>query len=458
MRATLTLGLLPALALACSASSPDPSAASLPELSTTGSSAIIRGTRSDATQDSTVLLMITVGNGMAGCTGTLLAPNLVLTARHCVSAIGGGGHACSERGQVLAGSGTFGADYAPSKIQVIPGATLPIGDPMRGPVGKAIFHAADATICRHDVALVVLDRGVDNPVIAPIRLAARPTTGESLTLVGWGLTEQGYTPSTRMQRAGVAVRRLGPQAPDDDFGAVPPRYFEVGEGICQGDSGGPAFAATTGAVVGVISQGGNGRGTSQDPELGCIGSDTRNMLAELPYARAKVEEAAAAAGAKLWLEGQPNPRASLAPFGAACARDADCGSNVCLADGTCSMGCFFGSVSCPGGYVCTTPVGTRDICTKQAKPAVPDAGARPRPGADGEEDDVGTDAPGVTDAVVIAPPPAGTAQGGCATAPSSGSGEGGFGAVLALLLTAGSARAARRSGRSRRSSGGRASG
>ena len=33
--------------------------------------------------------------------------------------------------------------------------------------------------------------------------------------------------------------------------------FEVGKSICQGDSGGPAISEETGAVIGVVSRGGN---------------------------------------------------------------------------------------------------------------------------------------------------------------------------------------------------------
>jgi MYXO-CTERM domain-containing protein len=38
--------------------------------------------------------------------------------------------------------------------------------------------------------------------------------------------------------------------------------FEVGLSICQGDSGGPAISETTGAIVGVVSRGGNCTDTS----------------------------------------------------------------------------------------------------------------------------------------------------------------------------------------------------
>ena len=131
---------------------------------------IIHGVESDASQDAVVLLF----NAALGyeCSGTLLAPNLVLTARHCVSATGDSGIACDVNGNPLAG-GSVAGDFVPGVNYVFVGRTRPSDTKLMGsPDAKAqkFFHDDSKNLCNHDIALVLHDRKIEGARIAQIRL------------------------------------------------------------------------------------------------------------------------------------------------------------------------------------------------------------------------------------------------------------------------------------------------
>jgi hypothetical protein len=96
------LGLtLACLAISCTASRADQTR----ERIGTRSDAIIAGRESGADQDAVVLLYLTARNQT--CTGTMVAPNLLVTARHCVGEAG-------DDGVVT--------DYSPGELAVFTGA------------------------------------------------------------------------------------------------------------------------------------------------------------------------------------------------------------------------------------------------------------------------------------------------------------------------------------------------
>jgi secreted trypsin-like serine protease len=345
--------LLPALtAMACASESPRQ------EPTSTSASAIVNGTESDASQDATVLVMhydaLKKGGGAAsGCTGSLLAPRLVLTARHCV-AITDPGAACSSDGKPIAG-GVVEADHDPRAIYVFAGKDRPdfIAGTARPARGAEILTTGANNLCDNDIALVLLERPLDGGKITPVRLDAKPSKGELVTVVGWGIAEDEPNPSTRRQRTNVEVIDVGPA---DELG---PSEFRIGEGTCQGDSGGPAIAAS-GAVLGALSRGGNGTGGAGADA--CLGGTNifSSVAAHADFIRAGYEKA----GQEPWLEGQPNPQ--LAKVGAACAADAECRTNVCsVTRRTCAEDCSHGegrpNGGCGDGFACVAD-GVRKVC------------------------------------------------------------------------------------------------
>jgi hypothetical protein len=267
------------------------------------SSPIIHGMDSTAAQDAVVLVMhydaIQLGGAAAGCSGTLLTPRLVITARHCVADTDESA-ACDAMGNPTFG-GLVRGDHLASKLYAFVGTQRPdflTGLDM-GARGTAIIDDGAKTLCSHDLALILLDRALPGAKIAPIRLDDGPRVDESVLVVGWGVTDQSSDPSTRQQRPGVKILAVGPAA------ALGPGEFRVGESGCAGDSGGPAFAESSGALVGVLSRGGNGSGATAGDPRGCIGAE--NIFTSAATFKDLILEAYAKAGQDPWLEGNADP-------------------------------------------------------------------------------------------------------------------------------------------------------
>lgn len=317
------------------------------------SQAIIDGEPSTDDENAVVLFVSASGQGIGQCTATLVAPNVVLTARHCVAQTDLYS-VCDENGRALQG-GRVQRDFDADDFFIFLGKDRPRFERGERPDpagrGRALFVPDTKVLCDADIALVVLENDVADAMIAPMRLDTPVVPGETVTSVGWGLTESGSSPSVRQRREGVEVEAIGPKTSRGS--AVAAGEFEVGESICSGDSGGPAFATETGAVLGVVSRGGNGR-EGGNPATGCIGNATFNLYTTVGAHRDMVLAAFEEAGATPWLEGEPNPL--LAEFGETCDVGDDCQSGICIDDKAgpvCSQACG-AAEACPSGFTCKT--------------------------------------------------------------------------------------------------------
>ncbi|GAC1519574.1 MAG: hypothetical protein NVS3B10_21270 [Polyangiales bacterium] len=372
--ANLTVALPLAALLACSG---DPGIA---EPTRQAEAPIIHGVDSDDSQNAVVLIGLGAGGGWYNsCSGTLIAPNLVVTARHCVSESGPSGCALISK------------DNPPDSLRIYTGKSRTTDWINHDPdaVGKALFVGKAGNLCSNDIALIVLDHPLisGDVGLAPIRIDAPPNAGDTFTAVGWGVTELTGDPGIRGQRPGVVIDTVGPNVDTKSGERVLDKEFYVGESICHGDSGGPALSTTTGAVLGVVSRGGNSDGSpAGTPAAGCVGPSTRNIYEGLWGFKDLITEAFTAAGYAPWLEGQPDPRKQKA--GAKCSKNEICVSNVCVFDvvqsdagtdatptksktGTCAQPCDDGS-ACATGFDCTAyaPSGpTSDAAGVDAGPA-----------------------------------------------------------------------------------------
>jgi hypothetical protein len=296
-----------------------------PGVETTAASAapIYGGVEDNDAHQNPAVVALEVGNNgttFTLCSGALVAPNVVLTARHCVSVQNSAAVTCDQNG-VSATAPDFGADQAASSILVFTGAT-PALRGSAAATGKAIFHAAGNTLCNLDLALVVLDAPIAGITPLSVRLAGAVTSNESVRAVGYGENDQNAPLGTRFRKDGVTVLAVGSTI-SASMTPLGSNEFEVGESMCGGDSGGPAIDETTGAIVGVVSRGGACTDTFGHVYTSLAGLAPVFQQAFAAAGTAPVEEgqswpAADAGGVPT--QGQPDPAeggASPAPTGTA---------------------------------------------------------------------------------------------------------------------------------------------
>lgn len=303
-----------------------------------------------------------VVSGRAGdtlrCSATLLAPNVAMTARHCLLIERSAALNCTADGALEDPTDPRAQNVdleQPANIQVSVGVHR-----SASAAAVAVFVPVEIGLCRNDIALVVLERNLLD-VHVPVRLSA-VRLGEKLSVAGWGFTADGQTalPELRTGLDDVRVDEVGP-------GRIPAGTFAIRGGtMCFGDSG--AGARIAGAVAGVYSriEGGS-----------CTLEQGRNVFMMTAPHRSLIDAAFARAGSKAWYEGEPPPW--LLPTGAPCAADSACQLGRCDAQrGTCATPCGDGGSVCRETESCDT---ARGLCaaTDAAPPVAPAPPPAPAP-------------------------------------------------------------------------------
>ncbi|XP_031354783.1 trypsin alpha-4-like [Photinus pyralis] len=169
------------------------------------------------------------------CGGSIIRPDLVLTAAHCTS------------------------KYQPSEMSVRYGSSI---RDQAGTVVPVLYkkdhYEYDPSSMDYDISVLVLvDQIIMSASAQVIPLASSYSEGGRVGLVsGWGaLSTGGPSPS---QLKAVYVREVDRKKCNDDYeGAITERmicFMDTGKDACQGDSGGP-LVSSNGELIGIVSWG-----------------------------------------------------------------------------------------------------------------------------------------------------------------------------------------------------------
>lgn len=189
----------------------------------------------DAAAQLTYVAKINVGEESA-CTGTLVAPQWVLTAASCFGTVGG----------VPAGSPAVATTVTVGRTDLTQtgGGVLP--------AVRLVPHAD------RDLVLVQLAARITDPAVKPVPLATTPAAaGEVLTLAGFGRTKTEWVPD-KLHAGSFTVASATATTVDLNGSDTAT--------VCQGDAGGPALRTVNGVteLVAVNSRSWQG---------GCLGMD-----------------------------------------------------------------------------------------------------------------------------------------------------------------------------------------
>jgi V8-like Glu-specific endopeptidase len=284
-----------------------------------GTSAEIAGGTYEPGYDGVVSVLNSALGGL--CTGTLIAPRVVLTAKHCVQ----------ESGPVApADPSAFSVGIGPSALR--PTASYRVITVRTTP---GSYTESLSGLTGIDIAVLTLERAVAGVTPYEIR-RDRPSDarGQTVTVVGYGQIPSGA--------AGTKYR--GTTAVTGLAGDV----IYSGSAICQGDSGGPMFDSL-GRVFGVASFGNGACGS------GYNGHNTVSFAASLELIDAALAEAICRNDGPEVCDGGDN----------------DCNGQI---DETCSpLGSLCtASDQCQGTNCAVTSAG--QICTQSCDPLRPYAG------------------------------------------------------------------------------------
>jgi trypsin len=196
------------------------------------------------------------------CTGTLIAPDWVLSAGHC--------------GSVTGAAVASPASWPPQLINVRIGGVSQNDGEQRS-ASRVVVHPDYLATSGYDISLIQLSQ---SSTMAPTQVAGAGerslwTAGTLETIVGWGATEEGGDVPDNLQEARVPITTdaycAGAYSDFDPATMVCAGFPQGGVDTCQGDSGGPMFGRTSAGALRVVGTTSFGEGCARPGKPGVYG-------------------------------------------------------------------------------------------------------------------------------------------------------------------------------------------
>ena len=307
----------------------------------------------DDAKDKGVVDVLWMSEG-AECSGSLLAPNMVLTAHHCVAPVNMGASG------IVCGQSSFGAADTTAGDNFIVSTTevLSMSATAWHIVSEVVTPPGGSSFCGQDQAIFILSDLVEPSEARPLvpRVDSQITLSEAYSAVGFGTTDD--------------TTRRGPAAPP----RRPARDVRRRRLPRPGPLHHPRVARRPRHLRGRLGRPGAGRGGPRDRRhlprrVGLRRSDLRRRVRWASWIKSTALHAAEVGGytAPAWATGYPTDPIFNFPIAptASCSTASACASGLCLSDtegSYCTRGCET-AAPCPSGYSCEA-VGAQQVCER----------------------------------------------------------------------------------------------